>query len=110
MSVIYFFKKILDAIVSLLKHWYIDSFYMIYDVLVRTIKKLDRKWALKITLRHFFRPLYQDYSWQGYILGIGFRFFRVILASINYFFILVFFLAMYAFWCLLPFLIFKMFK
>ncbi len=107
---IYFFKKIVRVIISVLKHWYIDSFYTIYDTLVRTIKKLDRKWALKITLQHFFQPLYQDYTWTGYIMGVGLRLFRVVLASITYTFVLVIFIASYLAWCLVPIWIFKTFK
>ncbi len=43
MFLLYFFKKIGWMIISTLKHWYIDSFYFVYNMFIKLIKKLDRK-------------------------------------------------------------------
>lgn len=69
---------------------------------------LDRRLALRVTLRYFLKPLYQDYSVLGYIFGFIFRSGRVIVVSLVYAAIVFSFAAAYLIWIAVPpFLIYK---
>ena len=52
-----------------------------------TLTAADQSFAVAITLRHFFEPLYKDYSVIGRIFGIVFRTFRVVIGGVLYLFI-----------------------
>lgn len=65
----------------------------------------DQSLALKITLRHFFEPLYKDYSAIGRILGVIFRTGRILIGLAAYIFVTAFFLLVYLIWIAIPFAI-----
>ena len=68
---------------------------------------MDRSFAVKITIEHFFEPLYRDYSIIGRMLGILFRSIRVVAGTIIYVVITVFFAVVYVIWIMiLPALLF----
>lgn len=79
---------------------------MISHTAIRMLESLDRTLALRITLRHFFEPLYGDRTTIGYTLGIPFRLARVLIALALYLFILALALFVFVLWALLPFFIF----
>jgi len=47
------------------------------------------------TVKHLFKPLYQDYSFAGYFIGVGFRIVRSIVGLFIYAFVTLIFLAIY---------------
>ena len=55
-----------------------------------------------MTLRHFFQPLYKDYTFIGRILGIVFRTCRIFIGVVVYAFVLLIFLAAYVVWLAAP--------
>jgi len=72
---------------------------------------MDRSLALKINLRNIFKPLYQDTSIIGYLLGFLFRFFWVIFALIVYFFVFITSVLLYLLWLTIPiYIIYKIFS
>lgn len=101
-SLVYLASRLLYRIKEFLRHWYIGSFLVISHQVFNILEKLDRRLALRITLRNFLRPLYQDYSVLGYILGFFFRSWRIIIASVIYLAIIAVALAVYIFWALIP--------
>ena len=83
--------------------WFIRSFFRAAHYLISLLERLDRKFALAVTLRHFSEPLYGDYTPVGRILGLVFRGGRAAAASILYFFIIIFFAVIYfSVWWLIP--------
>ena len=60
-----FFYRIFDFF----RHWYVGGSRMIAHAFISTLENMDRSFAVKITLQHFFEPLYKDYSIIGRILG-----------------------------------------
>ena len=52
-----------------------------------TLTAADQSFAVAITLRHFFEPLYKDYSIVGRVLGIVFRSARVVIGGVCYLFL-----------------------
>ena len=87
------------------RHWYFGSFKIASYIFLSLLEKLDRKMALKITLKNFFQPLYQDRSFIGYFLGIIFRSFRLFFGGIFYLIAALFALAIYLLWLIIPILI-----
>ncbi|HRZ29608.1 MAG TPA: hypothetical protein P5052_02510 [Candidatus Paceibacterota bacterium] len=59
------------------------------------MRSLDREWALLSTIKYLFKPLYQDYSFAGYFIGIGFRLLRSFVGSIIYLIVTLVFVFMY---------------
>ena len=107
-SLLYLTSRVFYRIFSFLKHWYVGAFFIISHQTLSFLEYLDRFWALRITLRNFFKPLYQDRSIIGYTLGLFFRTLRVIGGSIVYLLAIAIGAAIYILWALLPiFIIFS---
>ena len=85
-----------------LLHWYGDGFFFAWNMLLETLRSLDRVIALKITLRYFFQPLYRDYTTVGYLLGFIFRSIRVVFGALLYLIIFVIALSLYCAWAAIP--------
>jgi hypothetical protein len=98
-----FFYRIFDFF----RHWYVGGSRIIAHAFISTLEDIDRSFAVKITLQHFFEPLYKDYSVIGRILGVIFRSFRVAIGIVIYAVIAVCFAVAYVIWILaLPALLF----
>ena len=93
-----FFYRLFDFF----HHWYVDGSRSIGHSFVSALESADRSFAVKITLQHFFEPLYRDYTAIGRILGFFFRTGRIIIGAIVYLFITLFFAAVYVAWLAIP--------
>lgn len=79
MIIVYLFNRFILRVREFFRHWYINSFFAWSHFVISALERLDRFFALKITWRHFFEPLYQDRTFLGYILGFIFRSGRLVL-------------------------------
>lgn len=86
-------------------HWYIDGSRRFLAYGFDAFSDLDQIFAVRMTVRYFFHPLYKDYSIVGRILGIVFRSGRLVVAFALYGMLGALFLAAYLLWCLVPLLI-----
>ncbi|HPT40409.1 MAG TPA: hypothetical protein PLQ44_02295 [Candidatus Paceibacterota bacterium] len=102
-SLFYLIKQFFFRIFRFLRHWYIDSFVFIWHKFLGVLEKFDRIFAVKITMRHWLEPLYQDKTIIGYILGFIFRTLRVFLGGIIYLVISIIGIAIYLAWAFIPF-------
>lgn len=93
-----FFYRILDFF----HHWYVDGSRTIAHHFISTLEEIDKSFALVITLRYFFQPLYKDYSVIGRILGVIFRTGRIVIGVLVYVVVTAFFLVFYLAWIALP--------
>ena len=110
-SLVYLVQRFFYRIYEFLRHWYVGGFLAVVRQTLNILENLDRRFAWKITLRHLFRPLYQDYTILGYILGFIFRIFRVAVASLIYLFVLIIATVIYLTWAAAPiYLMYKAFK
>ena len=101
-SLFYLIKQFFFRIFRFLRHWYVDSFVFIWKKLLGVLERLDRVFAVKITMRHWLEPLYQDKTIVGYVLGFIFRTLRVFFGGIFYVVIFSLGMGVYLFWALLP--------
>ena len=93
-----FFYRFLDFF----HHWYVDGSRVIGNQLMLTLEAADQAFAIKITMRHFFEPLYKDYTAIGRVLGVIFRTGRILAGGLVYLLIGLAFLAVYVVWFGIP--------
>ena len=98
----YLLTRFIYRLVDFFHHWYVDGSRSIGHRFISTLEGTDRSFALKITLRYFFQPLYKDYSIIGRILGIIFRSGRIVMGVAAYLLISLVFLAIYLAWIATP--------
>lgn len=83
-------------------HWYVDGSRAIAHRFMSAITVADRSLAIKVTARHFFEPLYGDYSAVGRVLGVIFRTGRILIGLVVYLLVAILFFVFYLAWILLP--------
>jgi hypothetical protein len=101
-AIVYLLRRLIYRITDFFHHWYIDGSRAIARRFMATMTAVDQSLAVAITLRHFFEPLYKDYSIIGRILGIVFRTFRVLIGGIFYLFLALIFAVVYLIWIAIP--------
>ena len=107
-TIAYLVNRLFYRITDFLRRWYIKSFFVYAHIMVSALGRLDETFALKITARHLFEPLYQDKSIIGYVLGFVFRSIRILVAFFIYAILVVFFTLVYVAWLAVPiFLIYQ---
>ena len=98
----YLIQRFAYRIIDFFHHWYVDGSRAIANKFMLTIEAADQSFAVKITLRHFFEPLYKDYSVIGRILGVIFRTGRIIVGGAVYLLISIAFAVFYVIWVGIP--------
>lgn len=98
----YLFYRFFYRIIDFFRHWYVGGSRVIAHGFMITLEHLDQSFAVKITLLHFFEPLYKDYSAIGRVLGIIFRTFRVLIGAVIYLLITICFAIGYLAWISVP--------
>ena len=81
-SIVYLAHRLLYRFLDFFHHWYVDGSRAFGRRFMTTLTTADRSLAVAITLRHFWEPLYKDYSIIGRILGIVFRSVRVVIGGV----------------------------
>ena len=101
-SIVYLAWRFLYHFLDFFHHWYADGTRAFGRHFMMMLTAADRSFAVAITLRHFFEPLYKDYSIIGRILGIIFRSARVAIGCVCYFFLALAFALAYVIWLAIP--------
>ncbi len=101
-SVVYLARRFFYRFLDFFHHWYVDGSRAIGRRFMKTLTAADRSLAVAITLRHFFEPLYKDYSVIGRLLGIVFRSVRVAIGAVCYLFLAIVFMILYLIWLAIP--------
>jgi hypothetical protein len=101
----YLITRFITRLIGFLYDWYVGGFKIFVHTVFNIFESLDRVFALKITLRYMFRPLYQDRSAVGYILGFLFRLARALAGALFYAALWIIFAGVYAVWAATPLLL-----
>jgi hypothetical protein len=80
----YLFSRLAFRFGSFFRHWYVGGSRRYAHAALNFFELMDRGFALKITLRHLFKPMYGDYSAVGYALGFIFRSIRLVIGLVVY--------------------------
>lgn len=87
---------------QLLSFWYGQSPNWVYNRFLETIRVLDGRFAVQHMLRNITRPIFQDYDWQGRVIGFFIRLVRILLALIIYVLTFVVYVLAYLIWLAFP--------
>ena len=98
----YLIYRLFYRIWDFFRRWYFEGSRYFGHSYLSTLESLDETFAVKITLRHFFEPLYGDYSFVGRILGMVFRTLRTALGLCFYLVISLCYAFVYGAWLLFP--------
>ena len=101
-SFVYIAQRAVYRLGDFFHHWYVDGSRRLIHDLVARLEELDKSFAFKVTIQHFFEPLYKDYSIIGRILGVLFRSGRVAVGGFAYAVFSIIFLAIYLIWISIP--------
>lgn len=85
-----------------LRYWYVESFNRFLDALEDTIHTLDSSFAIKDTAKNIDKPLFQDYTTQGRIIGFLLRLGRILIGLLIYALASLAYLVFYIVWLLFP--------
>jgi hypothetical protein len=85
-----------------LRFWYLNSFSWTWNHYLSTIAAFEGQIAVQATFHNINKPLFQDYTFQGRIIGFFFRLFRIISGLLIYLFLGIFMALFYLLWVLLP--------
>ncbi|MEK7147179.1 MAG: hypothetical protein AAB772_02900 [Patescibacteria group bacterium] len=108
--IIYLAERALHRIFEFFRHWYVRGFLNFSYKAIEVLEGLDQTFALKITIRNFFSPLFGDYTILGRILGFIFRSGRMIIGLIVYSIVILFFIVAFSFWVFIPvYVVFRIF-
>jgi len=102
LSLVYLVSRFFYRIYRFIYNWYIGSWLWFYHSLMTFYESLDRTWAFNVTLRSLFKPMYQDRSVIGYVLGFVFRFFRLLIGGVIYLFLFLIMFSLYLIWAVMP--------
>ncbi len=89
---------------NVLRFWYVQSPSWTYKHLVGTITTLDGQFSVRDTLKNLGKPIFQDYTRQGRIIGFFLRLARVGLALFAYAIVALLYALVYLLWLLFPIL------
>ncbi|MBI2013206.1 MAG: hypothetical protein HYS88_02050 [Candidatus Colwellbacteria bacterium] len=98
----YLAGRFIFRVFEFLEHWYWGSFRVAGGKLIDLFRKWDRFFALKITVRYWLQPLYQDRTIIGYILGPIFRTGRIVVATLIYLLTAALAALLYFIWLIIP--------
>src|SRR5688572_7799619 len=84
MVIPYLLGRALYRIKLFFSDWYLGGFRLVSRTAINTLESLDRTWAVAITFRYIFQPLYQDRTITGRILGFIFRSIRIVIGLALY--------------------------
>ena len=101
-AVVYLIQRFFYRIFDFFHHWYEDAVRVFNHLVINFYERLDRVFALRITVKYFFEPLYKDYTIVGRILGVVFRSGRIFVGLIVYGFFGIVFMGFYLLWLALP--------
>jgi len=101
-ALVYLVQRFFYRLFDFFHHWYVDGSRSSFHYFLSVLEVVDRTLAVRITLRHFFEPLYRDYTIIGRILGVIFRSGRLLVGGVIYGLLTIIFLAIYLAWLLIP--------
>ena len=99
---VYLFAHLGRRVLDFFRHWYFYGFLRATHWAYNFLERLDRIFALRITAKNWLQPLYQDYSFIGYLWGFIFRTVRILAALLVYGFFAAFSFGLFILWALIP--------
>ncbi len=105
---VFLIDRFVFRISNFLRHWYVISFQIYANYIISILEQMDRFFALKISYKYLFSPLYGDRSILGYFFGFIFRLARIFSGGVFYVIFTAAAAALFLVWAAVPlFIIYK---
>lgn len=104
-SLAYLANRFFCRLFDFFHHWYADGSRVFFNYFISRLERMDQTFAVRVTLRYFFQPLYKDYTIVGRILGVVFRSARLLIGAAVYLAAALVFAACYLIWLSVPILL-----
>ncbi len=101
-ALVYVVKKGVFQFLDFWRHWYLDGSRAFRVHAVSFFSNVEQSFSFRLTIHHFFEPLYKDYTILGRILGVIFRSGMLLFGSLFCAVVAILFLITYAAWLLMP--------
>ncbi len=102
MAAKYIAEQAAGWVIDFFRHWYAGGFRFFSRTFISLLSNLDRSLAFRVSAKNLFKPMYQDRSAMGYVMGFLFRSIRMAVALVLYVAIGAAFMAAYAVWASVP--------
>ena len=89
---------------TVLQFWFLASGPWAWEHYIRSVAAFDSRIALTTTLKNLDKPLFQDYTWQGRLIGFFFRLVRICFGLVLYGLTAVVYAVAYLIWLAFPFI------
>ena len=99
------FFELYRNIALFFEYYFIRQTTVLWRFFFEQFAHLNRVFGITANMKHFFEPLYRDYSFGGYIFAIPWRACLIVAGLISSICLFVLFLSMWIFWVGLPFFI-----
>ena len=90
--------------IPFVSYWYLQSPQRFYSAYLSLLNGLEAQLAVVDMVRNISKPLFQDYTFQGRLIGVAIRVLRIIGSVFIYAVISLAYAAIYLFWLLFPIL------
>jgi hypothetical protein len=87
--------------------WFVALPWWFSQVMVRVLRRIDNEFALMVTVRNLFTPLYGDKTVFAYVVGTPLRLGRIVISLFIYSCIVCVFAGLIIMWWAIPALIIK---
>ncbi|MBU6389449.1 hypothetical protein KGQ71_02960 [Patescibacteria group bacterium] len=84
------------------RYWYLQSPGWFYSAFLRSIQEFENVLAVGDTFRNLGKPLFQDYTIQGRIIGFFLRMARIGLGGFIFLLVALVYIATFVLWMVFP--------
>ncbi|OGY39133.1 MAG: hypothetical protein A2418_03070 [Candidatus Brennerbacteria bacterium RIFOXYC1_FULL_41_11] len=105
------FKQIFHEITCFFRRWYLERSEQFWSAIFYFFRSLDKTLAIEINVRLWLKPLFNDYSPVGRVIGPIFRTLRIVFGGSIYAIVFIFAGLIWLAWLLfLPVFLFFIFR
>ncbi len=105
-SLIYLLRRAGFRIYKFFYDWYAGGFFIASHIVMNVFGGLESFFALRITMKNLFVPLFGDSGLVGRVLGFLLRSLRILIAAVVYALVFMLGVSGYFVWAFIPFLCF----
>ena len=104
-----FFESLLSEIFYdfylFLKFWFYDSLKFLFNEFLKNLLSIEKKFSIRLNIKHFFEPLYGIKSIEGYFYAIPLRLIIILISILLHIINILALILFIIFWISMPFFI-----
>jgi len=99
------FNELIFEVYKFLKFWFYDSLKFLFNEYIKSALSIEKRFSIRLNLKHFFEPLYGIKSIETYFYAIPLRIILIFISIFLHIFNTLIFLIIMLFWVLFPFVL-----